>query len=303
MLYTTLITPEELQVLQRQPAPCMVFDCSADLMQPEQGAAQHHAQRVAGAVFADLNAVLSTHVPGAGQSGGRHPLPARETLAAWLNEQGFAANMQAVVYDRNGGNFCVRLWWLLKWLGHDAVAVLDGGLTAWACAGGACETGASDRLRSGAAAARAAQLPLPFVLSAPLVRVLEATQVQTQLGRNTQTLVDARTTPRYRGEFEPLDRMAGHIPGALNRPFAHNFDAEGRFKTPAQLHSEWAALLGGRAPETVVHYCGSGVSATPNVLALELAGFGRTALYAGSWSDWCGDPARPVAQSVRPTTQ
>jgi thiosulfate/3-mercaptopyruvate sulfurtransferase len=310
MSYKTLITAAELQHLQATGSPLMVFDCSADLMRPEQGERQYQSEHIAGAVFADLNAVLSTHVPGAGQSGGRHPLPAREDLAQWLQSRGFEAGMQAVVYDRNGCNFCVRLWWLFKWLGHESVAVLDGGLAAWKQSGSACESGSStmsDTAEPKQASTGAntttkntltESLAKGFRLAEPLVTLMNAQQVQARLGQTTQTLVDARAAPRYRGETEPLDPVAGHIPGALNRPFAQNFEADGRFKSPERLRQEWQSLLAGRHAGSIVNYCGSGVSATPNVLALQLAGFGASALYAGSWSDWCSDVTRPVAQSA-----
>jgi thiosulfate/3-mercaptopyruvate sulfurtransferase len=194
-------------------------------------------------------------------------------------------HMQAVVYDRQGANYCGRLWWMLKWAGHDAVAVLDGGLQAWQAAGGALGHGA-----------QAPNTPSDFALGPPL-RTLATTQtVAGALGRPTQTLIDARGAPRYRGEVEPLDPVAGHIPGALNRPFGENLTAQGLFKPAAVLRAEFEQLLAGRDPATVVHHCGSGVSAVPNLLAMEVAGLGASALYAGSWSEWCSDPARPVAQ-------
>jgi len=191
--------------------------------------------------------------------------------------------MQAVVYDRNGANYCGRLWWMLKWAGHDAVAVLDGGLQAWQAAGG--------KLASGDEPAR---FQANFELRAPLRRLVGVQEVLEHLGRPGQTLVDARATPRFRGEVEPLDPVAGHIPGALNRPFGLNLGPDGRFKSPGQLRAEFQDLLGERPAASVVHQCGSGVSAVPNLLAMEIAGLGPTALFAGSWSEWCSDPARPV---------
>jgi thiosulfate/3-mercaptopyruvate sulfurtransferase len=165
------------------------------------------------------------------------------------------------------------------------VAVLDGGLQAWQAAGGAV-TGGQEPARS----------PGLFALKEAKARLLDANSVAAALGRPVQTLLDARATPRFKGEVEPLDPVAGHIPGALNRPFGQNLGADGKFKPAAQLRAEFEALLGQRAPAGVVHHCGSGVSALPNLLAMEIAGLGGTALYAGSWSDWCSDPARPVAQ-------
>ena len=172
---------------------------------------------------------------------------------------------------------------LAGWAGHDAVAVLDGGLQAWQAAGGAVRDGAEP-----------SHFQSNFALGAPLRRLASTEDVAARLGQAAQTLVDARAPQRFRGEVEPLDPIAGHIPGALNRPFAHNIGADGRFKPAPQLRAEFEQLLGGRDPATVVHQCGSGVSAIPNLIAMELAGFGPTALYAGSWSEWCRNPLLPV---------
>jgi thiosulfate/3-mercaptopyruvate sulfurtransferase len=188
-----------------------------------------------------------------------------------------------VVYDRNGVNYAGRLWWMLKWCGHEAVAVLDGGLQAWTAAG---ETVASGPAHTPS--------PQPFALAAPAVALTDTATVHGRLGQPNQTVLDARAAPRFRGEVEPLDPIAGHVPGALNRPFATNLGEDGRFKPAATLRQEFDALLAGRDPATVVHHCGSGVSAVPNVLAMELAGLGRQALYAGSWSEWSNTPGLPV---------
>ncbi|KAB2899750.1 MAG: sulfurtransferase [Burkholderiaceae bacterium] len=286
MPYTTLISVSELQSLQASGAPLMVFDCSFDLAQPDAGQQRYRESHIPGAVYAHLDQHLSLKPGTAGDqpaSGGRHPLPSRERFAAWLASVGFANGMQAVVYDRNGANYCGRLWWMLKWAGHDAVAVLDGGLQAWAAAG----LPVADGLEP-------ARTPAKFTLHAPLRRLVTAAEVLAALGQPGQTVVDARAAPRYRGEVEPLDPVAGHIPGALNRPFTENIAADGRFKPAALLRAEFDALLQGRTTGTVVHQCGSGVSAIPNLLAMEVAGLGPTGLFAGSWSEWCSDPARPV---------
>jgi thiosulfate/3-mercaptopyruvate sulfurtransferase len=218
-------------------------------------------------------------------SGGRHPLPNREKFATWLSSVGMGNEMQAVVYDRNGANYCGRLWWMLKWAGHENVAVLDGGLQAWQAAGYPVNSGEEP-----------AHFQSSFLTGPERARLVDAATVASELGRTTQTLIDARATARFKGEIEPLDPVAGHIPGALNRPFALNLTPDGKFKPADQLKAEFTALLGERDPETVVHHCGSGVSALPNLLAMELAGLGRSALYAGSWSDWCQDLNRPMAQ-------
>ena len=287
-MYTTLISVAQLQALQSSGAPLQVFDCSFDLAQPQAGRAMFAQSHIAGAVYADLNTDLSVKgdpvVTGA-LSGGRHPLPAREAFAQWLASTGFDNTKQAVVYDRQGVNYCGRLWWMLKWLGHDAVAVLDGGLQAWAAQGGAIASGEQTASHAGGA----------FTVSDSKVVLVDVSTVHKQLGRPTQTIVDARATPRFKGEVEPLDPVAGHIPGALNRPFGTNLTPEGFFKPAAVLRAELEGLLGACAAGSVVHHCGSGVSAIPNVLAMEIAGLRGSALFAGSWSEWCSDPARPVA--------
>jgi thiosulfate/3-mercaptopyruvate sulfurtransferase len=297
-VYTTLITPEQLQQLRAQGQPLMVFDCSFDLMNPASGSQQFEQAHIAGAVYAHLDRDLSAKhgapdphgASSAGAadqpcSGGRHPLPSRERLQRWLCSVGLTNAMQAVVYDRQGCNYCGRLWWMLKWAGHEAVAVLDGGLQGWQAAGG--------ELAHGPACAHA---PSSFKLGEPLAQLVSVQQVERALQQPQQTIIDARVPARFRGETEPLDPVAGRIPGALNRPFAQNLGADGRFKPAAQLRQEFEELLGTQDPSGVVHQCGSGVSALPNLLAMEIAGLGRSALFAGSWSEWCADPRRPVAK-------
>lgn len=284
-MYTTLISVEQLQSLRRGGQPLMVFDCSFALQQPKQGDLQYLESHIPGAVRADLDRHLSSVDPAQAVCGGRHPLPKREAVAAWLASVGFTDDMQAVVYDRQGGSYCGRLWWLLKWLGQEAVAVLDGGLQAWVTAGGTVESGASAPLSAS-----------DFKPASALVEWVTTNDIANNLGHPTQTILDARATPRFLGEGEPIDPVAGHIPGALNRPFSNNLQADGFFKPAEQLRTEFNTLLGQRDPATVVHQCGSGVSAIPNLLAMEVAGLGRTRLYPGSWSEWCSDPARPVAK-------
>ena len=284
-MYPLLITATQLQALQTQGTPCAVLDCSFDLMKPELADGFFASERISGAWPAHLDKDLSTHEPGQGVNGGRHPLPQRERVAQWLGSLGIHNGMQIVVYDRNKGHYCGRLWWMLKWLGHEAVAVLDGGLQAWKDAGGGLDSGPVPP----AAQAR-------FELKTPLRQLVLTDAVSAALGQPAQTVVDARAGARYRGEVEPLDPVAGHIPGALNRPFTENFSEDGRFKSPEQLKAEWTQVLAGRPASSVVHHCGSGVTAVPNVIAMELAGFGPTALYAGSWSEWCRTPGLPCAK-------
>lgn len=288
-MYSTLISVPQLQSLLASGQPVMVFDCSFELMQPEAGDAQYSQAHIPGAVRADLDRHLSATGALEAASGGRHPLPSRESFAAWLGRIGFDNSMQAVVYDRQGVNYSGRLWWLLKWVGHENVAVLDGGWQAWLASGGATQSGPCER-------AEATTFGSNYALAPANTALVTTETVAKQLGRPTQTLLDARGAPRFRGEVEPLDPVAGHIPGALNRTFNLNLDASGQFKPATELRAEFEALLAGRDPATVVHHCGSGVSAVPNIIAMEVAGLGRTALYAGSWSEWCSDPARPMAQ-------
>ncbi|RYX90692.1 MAG: sulfurtransferase [Comamonadaceae bacterium] len=292
-MYTTLISAEELRALKAANTPHMVFDCSFDLMAPHSGEQQFRASHIPGAVYANLDTALSDkgmpdadgkyHTPADAASGGRHPLPSLEKFAFWLSKVGFSNDMQAVVYDRQGNNYCGRLWWMLKWAGHASVAVLDGGLKAWTDAGGPTASGEETP-----------HFQANFAQGEPLVTLATTRVVFDGLNGKAQTIIDARATPRFKGEVEPLDPVAGHIPGALNRPFALNMGPDGKFKPAAQLKAEFEELLGGRDPAGVVNQCGSGVSAVPNVLAMTIAGLGTPALYAGSWSEWCSDPSRPV---------
>ncbi len=295
-MYTTLISATQLQALLSSGQRCMVFDCSFNLTDPQAGAAMYAESHLPGAIYAHLDKHLSAAkdpvtgkaASGTSASGGRHPLPTREAFAAWLGSVGFDNTMQAVVYDRQNANYCGRLWWMLKWAGHANVAVLDGGLQAWQAAGGTV-TDAPQHQTS----------PSNYALGPELIGLVTIETVASNLTRSTdegaQTLIDARAAPRFRGEMEPLDPVAGHIPGALNRLFSLNIGADGCFKPADQLKAEFQALLGDRDPATVVHHCGSGVSALPNLIAMEIAGLHGSALFAGSWSEWCSDPERPVA--------
>ncbi len=281
--YTTLISADQLLALVQADRPLMVFDCSFDLMQPQAGD-QHFADaHIPGAVRADLDRHLSAKGDPKAASGGRHPMPQRAAFAQWLGSVGLSGDMQAVVYDRQGFNYCGRLWWMLKWVGHERVAVLDGGMAAWYAAGGVVTSGPAT-----------VHPPRDFTPQPERAVLVGAQQVLDRLGSAGQNLIDARAEPRFRGEVEPLDPVAGHIPGALNRPFGSNIGDDGLFKPAVVLKAELLELLDGRDPSTVVHHCGSGVTAVPNILAMEIAGLGRQPLFAGSWSEWCSDPARPV---------
>lgn len=281
--FTTLIQPDELQALLDAGAPLLVLDCSFDLMNPAAGRAQFETEHVAGSLHVDLDRDLSAH--GLPASEGRHPLPQREAFARRMAAMGLSRDMQVVVLDRQGVNYCGRLWWMLRWCGHAAVAVLDGGLAAWKAAGG--------KIESGPAGTRT---PGDFTAGESLAPMLDTTALMQRLGRADTTVIDARAAARFRGEVEPLDPVAGHVPGALNRPFGENLQPDGRFKPAAQLRAEFERLLGGRDPAGVVHQCGSGVSAVPNLLAMHIAGLGASALYPGSWSAWCNTPGTPRAR-------
>jgi thiosulfate/3-mercaptopyruvate sulfurtransferase len=214
-------------------------------------------------------------------------LPVAEHLVTIFREWGISNDTQIVAYDAQGGQFAGRLWWLARWLGHDRVALLDGGWQAWLKAADWSSIEEPDR-GEGSFAARPSRVP-----------VVDAAQVLATRGDGGTQLIDARAPERYEGRVEPIDPVAGHIPGAVNRFWQSNLE-QGRFKSPQQLRAEFDALLGGRAPEQVIHACGSGVTAAHNVLAMEIAGLTGSALYAGSWSEWIRDPSRPVASGPRP---
>ena len=289
MPYTTLIQAAELQKLIDSGKPLKVFDCSFDLTDPTAGPMLYAQAHIPGAIYMHLDDDLSTALSDPErQSGGRHPLPSRNRFSQTLTKAGLSNDMQVVVYDRQGCTYCGRLWWMLKWCGHEAVAVLDGGFPAWLDQGGAVATGHDTRPADELLAS-----PTPFKLHDSRVALWHCSQVANQINTAELTLIDARATARYRGEVEPLDPVAGHIPGAYNRPFADNFGPDGRFKSPAELRAGFEDLLQSQHPSRVVHHCGSGVTATANVLAMELAGLGRVGLFGGSWSEWCTTQGLP----------
>ena len=272
MLFTTLVSTQELT---DHLAEWRVFDCRHDLMKPELGAQQYREAHIPGALFASMDRDLSA--PKTGKNG-RHPLPDAETFVAWLGRQGVRADDQVVCYDAANGSTAARLWWMLRWVGHHSVAVLDGGIAKW--------------LREGRPVDAALPQPKPSTYVAKgTAGTLDARTVAANL--NKLFLVDARAPARYRGEQEPIDPVAGHIPGARNRFNADNVKADGTFKQGDVLKQEFLAVLKDQKPEDVVHYCGSGVSACHNLLALEVAGLPGGKLYPGSWSEWIADPARP----------
>ncbi|MEO5732691.1 MAG: sulfurtransferase [Rubrivivax sp.] len=282
MAHDTLISVEQLQRLQAGASPLVVLDCGFDLADPAAGRRGFEAGHIAGARYADLEQHLSGAKTG---RTGRHPLPDRATLARQAGEWGIAPGVQVVTYDAHGLPYAARAWWLLRWLGHDAVAVLDGGAGAWRAASGAWATDTT---------APAPQPPYPATAEGAMPTI-DAEHLLAGLG--TLRVLDARAAERFRGDIEPLDPVAGHIPGAQLRFFKNNLQADGRFKRAAELRSDFEGLISGVDPATgVVQQCGSGVTACHNLLAMAHAGLGISTLYPGSWSEWCSDPMRPVAR-------
>ena len=258
----------------------VVVDTRFDLADTELGERQYREGHVPGSFYLHLDRDLSQAKTG---RNGRHPLPSRATFAGTVGALGIAPGTQVVALDAHGGVYAARLWWMLRWLGHDAVAILDGGLAAWQRAGGTL-TDAVTSMPGGA----------PYPERSSSMPTIDADGVAARAPR--RAVVDARAGERFRGEVEPIDAVAGHIPGALNRFHRGNLDDVGAFKSPTQLRDEFAALLGGRAPGDVIHSCGSGVTACHNLFAMEHAGLAGSFLYPGSWSEWSSDPSRPIAQ-------
>ena len=279
----SLVTVAELKARLSDPDWC-VLDCRHDLMDVELGRRQYAQGHVPGALFAGIDDDLSGPKTGAN---GRHPLPDRERLAAKFGAWGIDSDTQIVAYDASGGQFAVRLWWLARWLGHAKVALLDGGWPAWLAEAGPSSTEPASRA------------PRRFAAGDSLEGVVSAHELQRLLADRSALLVDARAPERYEGRVEPIDPVAGHIPGAVNRFWQANL-ADGRFKPAAQLRAEYERLLAGRSPAQVVAQCGSGVTACHHLLAMHVAGLSGARLYAGSWSEWIADPSRPVATGAQP---
>jgi thiosulfate/3-mercaptopyruvate sulfurtransferase len=274
-----LISTSDLFAQLHDPA-LVIVDTRHDLTNPSFGRDAHAAAHIPGAIFMSIEHDLAAAKTG---SNGRHPLPSPEAFAKTLGEKGIGNASKVVVYDQGSSMFVGRLWWMLKWLGHDAVHVLDGGFAQWE---------KQSRPTEATPIARSAVTFIPNVRASMRVTVDDTLAAITNPARR---IVDARAAERYRGETEPVDPVAGHIPGAANRPFAMNLQ-DSVFKSPELLRAEFDALLAGRAPEAIIHQCGSGVSAISNMIAMEHAGLTGSKLYAGSWSEWCADPMRPVAR-------
>lgn len=276
--HETLMPPAEL-ARRLGDRDLAILDCRHDLTLPDWGAQAYREAHIPGALFAHLDRDLSGPVTPAT---GRHPLPSIEQFTETLSRWGIDEHVQVVAYDQWSGTYAARLWWMLRWLGHTRVAVLNGGFGAWQTARFpvTAEPGQRDRR--------------PFIPKPDKAAVLTTEEVARQLREGTITLVDARAADRFAGENETIDPVAGHIPGARNHPYTRNADAQGRFLTPEELRKQWSQTLRGDSPQRVVSMCGSGVTACHNLLALQIAGLPGGRLYAGSWSEWIRDPNRPV---------
>jgi thiosulfate/3-mercaptopyruvate sulfurtransferase len=288
MGFTTLITPAALALHLDDDDPAYaIVDCRFKLDDVEWGHREYSAAHIPGAVYADLAHDLSGPKSG---TNGRHPLPDPETLARTFSRLGMASGVQVVAYDQDNGMFASRLWWLLRWLGHEAAAVLDGGFAKWKAEGRPTRSG--DEARA----------PRDFTGSPRTGMTVDVNEVARLVATGGAShgadagalLVDARAPERYRGDIEPLDKVAGHIPGAVNHFFQGNLDAAGTLRSPEDLRGRFKESVGDVRPEQIVCYCGSGVTACHNLLALEHAGLTGAKLYAGSWSEWSSDPSRPV---------
>jgi len=278
MSHTLISTADLASLLTNPAADVLVLDCRFSLAAPDAGQQAYEQGHIPGAVYAHLDRDLSGPKTGLN---GRHPLPSPEAFEATLQRWGLQSSTEVIAYDESGGMFAARVWWMLRWMGHAQVRVLDGGWPQWLAQGGAVSTDPASRA--------------PSTLSwrshdETLTRI---DFVQSHLGnRDVMQLVDARAPDRFRGENETLDPVGGHIPGAINRFFQLNLGGDGCFKSPSTLRQEFATLLGTQAVNTVVHQCGSGVTACHNLLAMEHAGLNGSRLYAGSWSEWCADLGR-----------
>ena len=282
MTYETIIPADRLAAMVSAGDPVLILDCEFDLADPGKGRRTFLAGHIPGARHVDLDADLAGTASG---TNGRHPLPDPAVLAETLRRLGLDTDMQVVAYDGNNSAGAARAWWLLRWLGHRNVAVLDGGRGAWAAAGQPLDTGESAPAETGNFQSG------PSLVAAPVSADAVLANIDSQAG----LVIDARDPARYRGDPNPLDPVAGHIPGARNRFFRDNLDADGRFLDAAVLRDAFGGVTGGVPAMALILQCGSGVTACHNALAMEIAGLGGARLYPGSWSEWISDPSRPIA--------
>ncbi|WP_116810817.1 sulfurtransferase [Steroidobacter cummioxidans] len=278
-MHTTLVNAGTLAAHLTDPQ-WLIVDCRFDLTQPAAGEAAYDAGHIPGAVYAHLDRDLSSPITA---TTGRHPLPDPEHFAQTLSRWGVSADTQVIAYDADNGMYASRLWWLLRWVGHRAVAVLDGGFKAWTAAGHPVSTEIP------------ARQPTRFRAQPNRELWLDAEQVQARVQQPDWRLLDARAPERFLGKVEPLDKVAGHVPGAHNHPFSTNLSSEGRFSAPEDLRRRYEQSQAGVADDHTIAMCGSGVTACHLLLAMEVAGKPGARLYAGSWSEWITDPRRSVA--------
>jgi thiosulfate/3-mercaptopyruvate sulfurtransferase len=282
-VFETIIQVEDMRQFVTDGADVLVLDCAFDLGDPDQGRVTYLTGHLPGAHYVDLERDLSGSVTG---SNGRHPLPARTAFAATMRRLGLKRGQQVVAYDGSGGIYAARLWWMLRWLGHAPVAVLDGGRAAWVNAGLPLEVGEPTMAREG-----------DFAIAEPLVGTpVTADDVLANIETGELQVIDARDAARFGGAPHPLDTVSGHIPAATNRFFRDNLAADGRLLPADKLAADFAEALGGRPADRAVLQCGSGVTACHNALAMEVAGLKGARLYPGSWSEWTSDPSRPIAR-------
>ncbi|MEO7205319.1 MAG: sulfurtransferase [Steroidobacteraceae bacterium] len=286
MTFTTLIGTAALRDLLGKP-DIAVIDCRFDLMDPDGGRRAYLEGHIPGARYADLNGDLSAPVSAAS---GRHPLPTPEDFAGVLARLGIGRATQVIAYDDSGGAFAARLWWMLRWVGHPAAAVLDGGFKAWVSEDGELQAGEETPLAAAGVGRES--------LQADTAAVLGTAELEQRLSDRAFLLIDARAAERYAGTVEPIDAVGGHVKGAVNHPFSTNLGADGRFLPAPVLREVWEKRLAGRSPMQVAAMCGSGVTACHNLLSLEVAGLRGAQLYAGSWSEWIRDPHRPIARGA-----
>ena len=274
-----LISPSQLGDLLAV-ADCRLIDCRSDLMQPEKGRADYMAGHLPGAVFADLDEDLADPIT---STSGRHPLPQVERFRSILESWGISNDTQVVAYDYANGALAARLWWMLRWMGHERVAVLDGGIAAWIAAGGEIQTGVQEHKKTVFDAA-----PKPEY-------VVTSEEIEAALAAGTDlNLVDARDAARFLGQTEPIDAVAGHVPGAINYPLSRNLNEDGTWRSATELAHCWQEILDGRPVAPLIAMCGSGVTACHLVLSAQIAGLAEPRVYIGSWSEWIRDPARPI---------
>jgi len=287
MTFTTLISAAMLRDLVGKPE-IAIIDCRFDLMNPDGGRRAYLEGHIPGARYADLNKDLSAPITA---TSGRHPLPTPSDFAGTLVRLGVGRATQVVAYDDSGGAFAARLWWMLRWVGHPAAAVLDGGIKAWVSEGGTLLSGEENPLP-------AAKVGPHVFAQADAAAVIGTADLEQRLADPAFLLIDARAGERFAGTVEPIDTVGGHIKGAVNHPFSANLGTDGRFLPAQVLRQAWERRLAGRSPTQVAAMCGSGVTACHNLLSLEVAGLRGAKLYAGSWSEWIRDPRRPIAQGA-----